>query len=71
MVDFAPSGASGRRGFAAHLIHADRHLKDNAEDRVLGFMRDAGLADAQLLARRPSRIGSTAYYQAFAPATAG
>jgi ubiquinone/menaquinone biosynthesis C-methylase UbiE len=63
MVDFAPGG-SGRRGITAHLIHADRHLKDNAEDRVLGMMRDAGLADAQLLARRPSRIGSAAYYQA-------
>lgn len=67
MVDFAPSGASGKRGFTAHLIHADRHLKDNAEERVLGFLRDAGLADAHLLAVRPSRIGSTAYYQASAP----
>jgi ubiquinone/menaquinone biosynthesis C-methylase UbiE len=70
MVDFAPSGASGKRGFTAHLIHADRHLKDNAEERVLGFLRDAGLADAQLLAVRPSRIGSTAYYQASAPTPA-
>ena len=64
MVDFAPSGASGKRGFTAHLIHADRHLKDNAEDRVLASLRDAGLAEARLLAVRPSRIGSTAYYQA-------
>lgn len=69
MVDFAPSGASGKRGFTAHLIHADRHLKDNAEERVLGFLRDAGLADAQLLAVRPSRVGSTAYYRASAPAS--
>jgi ubiquinone/menaquinone biosynthesis C-methylase UbiE len=67
MVDFAPAGASGKRGFTAHLIHADRHLKDNAEERVLGFLRDAGLTDAQLLAVRPSRIGSTAYYEASAP----
>ncbi|HEU4882869.1 MAG TPA: methyltransferase domain-containing protein [Longimicrobium sp.] len=71
MVDFAPSGASGKRGFAAHFIHADRHLRDNAEDRVLTFLRDAGLADAQLLARRPSPIGATAYYQATAPAAGG
>ena len=69
MVDFAPSGASGKRGFTAHLIHADRHLKDNAEERVLGFLRNAGLADAQLLAVRPSRIGSTAYYRASAQAS--
>lgn len=68
MVDFAPSAASGKRGLAAHFIHADRHLRDNAEDRVLSMLRDAGLADAQLLARRPSPIGAVAYYQAAAPA---
>lgn len=67
MVDFAPGGSS-RRGFFGHLIHADRHLKDNAEDRVLAALRDAGLADARLLAVRASRIGSTAYYQATVPA---
>jgi ubiquinone/menaquinone biosynthesis C-methylase UbiE len=66
MVDFAPGGRT-TRGFLGHLIHADRHLRDNAEDRVLALMRDAGLADAQVLARRPSRIGSAAYYQAAAP----
>jgi ubiquinone/menaquinone biosynthesis C-methylase UbiE len=65
MVDFAPGGSS-KRGFLGHLIHADRHLRDNAEDRVLTAMRDAGLVDAQLLVRRPSRIGSSAYYQAAA-----
>ena len=64
LVDFAPSGASGKRGFTAHLIHADRHLRDNAQERVLAAMRDAGLEDARLLALQPSRIGSTAYYQA-------
>jgi ubiquinone/menaquinone biosynthesis C-methylase UbiE len=63
MADFAPGG-SGRRGFLGHLIHADRHLKDNAEDRVLAALCEAGLADARLLARVPSRIGATAYYQA-------
>jgi ubiquinone/menaquinone biosynthesis C-methylase UbiE len=63
MVDFAPGG-SGRRGITAHLIHADRHLKDNAEDRVLAMMRDAGLSEARLLTQRPSRIGSAAYYRA-------
>lgn len=66
MVDFAPGGHT-KRGFLGHLIHADRHLKDNAEDRVLTAMHDAGLADARVLAREPSRIGSSAYYQASAP----
>lgn len=69
MMDFG--GPGSRRGFVAHLVHADRHLKDNAEDRVLGFLRDAGLTDAQLLAVRPSRIGSTAYYRASASAPVG
>lgn len=67
MVDFAPGGSS-KRGFLSHLIHADRHLRDNAQDRVVAALRDAGLADAQLLAVRASRIGSTAYYQAAVPA---
>jgi ubiquinone/menaquinone biosynthesis C-methylase UbiE len=67
MVDFAPGG-SPKRGFLGHLIHADRHLKDNARDRVLAALRDAGLADARLLNVRASRIGSTAYYQASVPA---
>jgi ubiquinone/menaquinone biosynthesis C-methylase UbiE len=66
MVDFGGPG-SGRRGFIAHLVHADRHLKDNAEDHVLALMRGAGLADAQVLARRPSPLGSAVYYQAAAP----
>jgi ubiquinone/menaquinone biosynthesis C-methylase UbiE len=70
MVDFAPGG-SRKRGFLGHLIHADRHLKDNAEDRVLAALGDAGLADGRLLAVRASRIGSTAYYQASAPAAGG
>ncbi|HEX2208465.1 MAG TPA: class I SAM-dependent methyltransferase [Longimicrobium sp.] len=65
MVDFG--GPGSRRGFLAHLIHADRHLKDNAEDRVLTMMRDAGLADAQVVARRPSPVGSAIYYQATVP----
>jgi ubiquinone/menaquinone biosynthesis C-methylase UbiE len=66
MVDFGGPG-SGKRGFIGHLIHADRHLKDNAEDRVLTLMRHAGLEDAQVLAHRPSPLGSTVYYQATVP----
>ena len=65
MADFA--GPGSRRGGIAHLIHADRHLKDNAEERVLAFMRDAGLADPRVVAHRKSHAGSTVYYQAAAP----
>jgi ubiquinone/menaquinone biosynthesis C-methylase UbiE len=66
MVDFGGPG-SRRRGLIGHLIHADRHLQDNAEDRVLALMREAGLSDAQVVARRPSPIGSAVYYQATVP----
>jgi ubiquinone/menaquinone biosynthesis C-methylase UbiE len=66
MVDFGGPG-SRRRGLIGHLIHADRHLGDNAEDRVLTLMRAAGLSDARVLARRPSPIGSAVYYQAIVP----
>lgn len=66
MVDFAgPRGAD--RGFLARRIHANTHLKDNDEDRVLAFLHDAGLENPAVLARRRSHGGSVAYYQASAP----
>lgn len=65
MVDFGgPSG--GGRGFLARHIHANHHLKDNEEDRVLAFLRDAGLSDPSVLGRRGSHLGSMVYYQASA-----
>lgn len=68
MVDFAgPRGAD--RGFLARRIHANTHLQDNDEDRVLAFLRDAGLENPAVLARRASHGGSMVYYQASAPAT--
>ena len=66
MADFG--GPGSRKSFVAHLIHADRHLKDNAEDRVVTMMREAGLADARVVGRRPSHVGSVVYYQASAGA---
>lgn len=67
MLDFAgPRGES--RGFLARHIHANHHLQDNDEDRVLAFLRDAGLENPVVLARRASHAGSMAYYQANAPA---
>ncbi|HEU0302077.1 MAG TPA: class I SAM-dependent methyltransferase [Longimicrobium sp.] len=70
MADLA-GPESHTRGFLAHLIHADQHLKDNAEVRVLAFMRDAGLADPRVVHRRKSRLGGIVYYQASAPTAAG
>lgn len=69
MVDFAGPGAGGR-GFLARHVHADRHLKDNAEDRVLALLRDAGLDGAAVVESRATRLGTVLYYQASAPAGA-
>jgi ubiquinone/menaquinone biosynthesis C-methylase UbiE len=69
MVDFAGPG-SGHRGFLARRIHTSHHLQDNDEERVLAFLRDAGLADARVVARRAGHLGGMAYYQATAPASA-
>lgn len=67
MVDFA-GPRNAERGFLARHIHASRQLKDNDEDRVLAFLGDAGFADPQVTARRASRGGTMACYQASAPA---
>ena len=66
MVDFAGPGSSAR-GFIARRIHADRHLVDNDEERVLASIREAGLVDAEVTGRRASHLGSTVYYRASAP----
>jgi ubiquinone/menaquinone biosynthesis C-methylase UbiE len=68
MVDFV-GPRSANRGFLARHIHANRHLRDNDEDRVLGMMRDAGLGDPTVVARRASHAGSMSYYQATVPAS--
>jgi ubiquinone/menaquinone biosynthesis C-methylase UbiE len=67
MMDFAGPG-NAHRGFLARHIHADRALRDNDEDRILSFLRDAGFETPTILARRTSHGGSVAYYQASAPA---
>jgi ubiquinone/menaquinone biosynthesis C-methylase UbiE len=66
MVDFAGPG-SGHRGFLARRIHADQHLVDNDEDRVLAYLRGAGFDDAAVVARRPGHLGSSLFYRASAP----
>jgi ubiquinone/menaquinone biosynthesis C-methylase UbiE len=66
MVDFAGPGSSGR-GFLARRIHANHHLTDNDEERVLAMMRAAGLADAKVTGRRGSHLGGMVYYRASPP----
>lgn len=69
LLDFAgPSTVS--RGFLARRIHSNTVLKDNDEDRVLGFMRDAGLAEPRVTGHLSTHGGRLAFYQASAPASA-
>ncbi|HST61241.1 MAG TPA: class I SAM-dependent methyltransferase [Longimicrobium sp.] len=67
MLDFGGPD-SGGRGFFARHIHSNHHLKDNDEHRVLGFLREAGLENPQIAARRDSPLGTMVYYRATAPA---
>jgi len=66
MVDFGGPDSAGR-GFIARRIHTHQHLKDNEEGRVLTYLRDAGLENPQIAARRASHLGSMVYYVASAP----
>jgi len=63
MVDFAGPGA-GHRGFIARHVHANHHLRDNDEERVLGFLRDAGFAEAKVEGHTKSLLGGITCYSA-------
>lgn len=60
-------GPASVRGFLARKIHPGAALRDNGEERVLGLMRDAGLADAQVVSRVSVRVGDLLCYEASAP----
>jgi ubiquinone/menaquinone biosynthesis C-methylase UbiE len=62
MLDFEESG--GLHLFLAHLFHMHQQLQDNASDRVLALMRDAGLAQAEKVAGKRMIFGPVAYYRA-------
>ena len=61
LLDFTGSHGHGR---LARLIHAEAALADNAEDRVVVFMRAAGLRDPRIVGRRKTLFGPLAFYQA-------
>ena len=62
MLDFEESG--GLHLFLAHLFHTHQQLEDNASDRVLALMRDAGLAQVEKVAGKRMIFGPVAYYRA-------
>ena len=61
LLDFA-GPEDGHRGFLAHLLHSSQELKDNSERQVLWLLKQAGFADARVVARRGMLIGGVAYY---------
>src|SRR5579862_5510013 len=61
MLDFEESG--GLHSLLAHLFHAHHRLEDNAKDRVLLLMNDAGLAGEKVAGKRMV-FGRVAYYRA-------
>ena len=64
MTDF--EGPHGVHGLLATLLHAKKTLADNAEDRVLSLMREAGFSQPKKLGRRKMLFGGVAYYRALA-----
>ena len=64
MMDF--EGPHGVHGLLARVLHAKKTLADNAEDRVLSLMRQAGFADPKKVGRRTLFFGSVTYYRASA-----
>jgi ubiquinone/menaquinone biosynthesis C-methylase UbiE len=62
MMDF--EGPHGVHGLLARLLHAKKTLADNAEDRVLSLMREAGFSQPKKLGRRNMLLGGVAYYRA-------
>jgi ubiquinone/menaquinone biosynthesis C-methylase UbiE len=66
MLDF-DGPITGRAGVLARRIHASPHLRDNAEDRILGLMNEAGLRDPRVVGRRVTRVTHISSYQAHAP----
>lgn len=61
LMDF--SGAHGH-GRLARLLHPQQALKDNAEDRVMALMREAGFPDPKRLPSRKTFFGPIAFYAA-------
>ena len=64
MMDF--EGPHGVHGLLARVLHANKTLADNAEDRVFSLMREAGFADPKKVGRRNMLLGGVAYYRASA-----
>lgn len=63
MVDFE-GHAHGAHSLLARLFHFRDRMKDNAEERVLQLMRQAGFVEVQKTGSRAMLFGRVAYYRA-------
>ena len=63
LLDFAGPDV-GSNGLLARVMHSNHRLKDNAEERILTLMAEAGLVNARQVGRGALLVGRVAYYQA-------
>ncbi len=66
LVDLDGTPGGGHASLS-RLFHSGAVLRDNAPERVLGLLRDAGLADPAVVGTRATRLGRVACYRASAP----
>jgi len=66
LLDFGPPRSRFSRA-AARLLHKAGHLHDNFEDRLPGFMREAGFLAAEEVDQRATFVGSLSFYRAVSP----
>jgi ubiquinone/menaquinone biosynthesis C-methylase UbiE len=63
LLDFGgPAEAAG--GVLSNWFHAGHRLRDNFGDTIPALMREAGLADAQMVSHRRMLFGHIAYFRA-------
>jgi ubiquinone/menaquinone biosynthesis C-methylase UbiE len=64
LLDFA--GPSSRDSWLERILHRAEHMAHNGEERVVGLMRDGGLADARVINEQRVLAGSirVVYYRA-------
>jgi len=67
LLDFVEPGRPGHNPLARWL-HASERMESNTEERILGWMGEAGLLDPHRVAFDERLLGRIVYYRASAPA---
>jgi ubiquinone/menaquinone biosynthesis C-methylase UbiE len=63
LLDFEQEGPHSHNPLA-HWLHSSKHMQGNQSEQILGWMREAGFADARLVARQQRIFGKIAYLAA-------